>query len=58
MEQREFEITVKMPVTANSSVRVPQRIKIFAENANAAIREANARYGAENVTQVASPVIK
>ena len=29
MEQREFEITVKMPVTANSSVRVPQRIKFL-----------------------------
>ena len=49
-----FEITVKVP--NGSGPKINQRVRIQAQNPLAAVRQANATYGQENVTPVASEV--
>ena len=47
-----------MPVSSNSDVWTPQRVKISAPDPLAVVREANAQYREENVTPVATQVSK
>ena len=53
-----YEITVKLPAGANSpdSMRTPRRVKVEAETPQEAVNIAQAQYGQEWVTPVATKV--